>query len=403
MGCNPPDHTLPLGDSSHFRCTVKNEALVPVRIIPEWDSGEGVSSSELPSKIDLEEQGFGGDSYEIRLDFTATKIGLTSGTLYFNETSESTPVYSLPLGILVESSTPTTSSKGVTPYLDPVYQKVVGLASWISQETGVNFAPQSVVALLIVGPLIVFTIARRTQSSLKTRRAEQESLEQQAASEEQRKAEAEENTQSESLSIEEMASDPNQPVKKPKRGVKGAEGRVLAPGMVEMMVGNIDMPHEPSDAFNVLTKSLGDSDIGGADWNDELAEINNDDETDFTVAAKHRTSKTNNRAQEIDSESETQTRINSKPQGKKRTKSSATKKAKARTQTQKQTQKRAHTQTQSKKQGEMKSSKSKVRSKIKSESIPSNTNQKASEKAKKKRGKKGGKVGHTRGPGIDLK
>ena len=152
-----------------------------------------------------------------------------------------------------------------------------------------------------------------------------------------------------------MAADPNQPEKKPKRGVKGAEGKVLASGMMEVMVGEIDMPNTPSDTFDVLSENLGDSEIEEGGWDSELDDIEEDD-TDFKVSAKHRISE--NVSEIIEAETPTITPTHSKKESHKA----------------------------EKKRG----------------SSPSNKkNSQATKKEKKKRAK--GKVGHTRGPGIDLK
>jgi hypothetical protein len=153
-----------------------------------------------------------------------------------------------------------------------------------------------------------------------------------------------------SLSLEDMAADPNQMEQKPKRGVKGAEGKVLASSMVEVMVGDIDMPTAPSDSFNVLTESIDDSDIEEEGWDSALDEIEDDDD-DFKVSAKHRIGETETEV----IESETETMV------KKSDKTPSTK---------------SETSTPHKKKSHQK------------------------KKGKKKRAK--GKVGHTRGPGIDL-
>jgi hypothetical protein len=267
---------------------VKNEGLVPVRLTPEWHTKDGVLIGNLPTKIDLEAHGMAGDQNELRLDFTAESAGVSGGLLYFNESSDPEPIFSVALGILVETSTPKTSSSDATPSLNPMREKANSLASWMSVKTGYNFNVQSVLALLVIGPLILFVIGRKTRSSLQNRRLEREVLEKELINEEEREKDVEPEPQE--LSLEDMATDPNVPETKPKRGVKGAEGRVLAEGMVEVMVGEIDMPTGPSDAFNVLTESLDGSEIEGEGWGSSLDDAN-DDDTDFKVAAKHRASK----------------------------------------------------------------------------------------------------------------
>jgi hypothetical protein len=359
VGCNPPDHTLPIGKSSYFLCTVKNEGLVPVRLTPEWHTKDGVLIGNLPTKIDLEAHGMAGDQNELRLDFTAESAGVSGGLLYFNESSDPEPIFSVALGILVETSTPKTSSSDATPSLNPMREKANSLASWMSVKTGYNFNVQSVLALLVIGPLILFVIGRKTRSSLQNRRLEREVLEKELINEEEREKDVEPEPQE--LSLEDMATDPNVPETKPKRGVKGAEGRVLAEGMVEVMVGEIDMPTGPSDAFNVLTESLDGSEIEGEGWGSSLDDAN-DDDTDFKVAAKHRVSKAelNNEVDDI-----------KKSAMVKRDKTGKTKPSIDETE--------GTTTT----------------AKVVSKSV------KKQKKGRKKRPP--GKVGHTRGPGVDLK
>ncbi len=358
VGCNPPDHTIPIGKSSYFLCTVKNEGLVPVRLTPVWHTKEGVSIGNLPTKIDLEAHGMGGDQNELRLDFTAESAGVSGGLLYFNESSDPEPIFSVALGILVETSTPKTSSSDSTPTLNPMREKANSLASWMSIKTGYNFNVQSVLALLVIGPLILFAIGRKTQSSLQNRKLEREVLEKESTNEEEREKEVEPEHQE--LSLEDMATDPNVAEKKPKRGVKGAEGKVLAEGMVEVIVGEIDMPTGPSDAFNVLTESLDESEIEEEGWDSSLDDANDDDDTDFKVATKHRASK----AELSDNLNDT----------KRTTKSKKNEKT---------------TPSIDKTEGT---------------STPAKEVSKSVNKQKKGRKKRPpGKVGHTRGPGVDLK
>nr|MBC8517901.1 hypothetical protein [Euryarchaeota archaeon] len=359
VGCNPPDHTLPIGKSSYFLCTVKNEGLVPIRLTAEWDAKKGISISELPTKIDLEEHGLGGDQSELRLDFTAESAGVSGGLLYFNESSDPEPIFSVALGVLVETSTPQASSSDATPTLDPLRDKANSVASWMSAKTGYNFNLQTVLALLIIGPFILFVIGRKTQSSLHNRKLERESLEKESTNEEEREKEVE--PEPKELSLEDMATDPNVTETKPKRGVKGAEGRILADGMVEVMVGEINMPASPDDAFNVLNENLDESEIEGDSWDSSLDE-QEDDDTDFKVAPKHRTSKAQT-DELVEEEPKIVTRKGQKVTAK-QAKSVAKEKAS-------------------------------IDAKIDSKS----------KKKQKKSGKKRppGKVGHTRGPGVDLK
>lgn len=359
VGCNPPDHTIAIGKSSYFLCTVKNEGLVPVRLTPVWHTKEGVLIGNLPTKIDLEAHGMGGDQNELRLDFTAESAGVSGGLLYFNESSDPEPIFSVALGILVETSTPKTSSSDSTPILNPMREKANSLASWMSVKTGYNFNVQSVLALLVIGPLILFVIGRKTQSSLQNRKLERGVLEKESTNEEEREKEVEPEHQE--LSFEDMATDPNVAEIKPKRGVKGAEGKVLAEGMVEVIVGEIDMPTGPSDAFNVLTESLDESEIEEEGWDSSLDDANDDDDTDFKVAAKHRASK-----------AELSDNLDTKKTTKRKSKK-----------TEKTTPSIDETE---------------------GTSTPAKGVSKSVKKEKKGRKKRPpGKVGHTRGPGVDLK
>ncbi len=345
VGCNPPDHTLAIGKSSHFLCTVKNEGMVPVRIYPNWNVTSGVEINSLPQYIDLKTHGSKGDQSELRLDFTATKAGVTGGNLYFNKSDDSSPIYLVSLGVLVETATPQMSSSNPTPSLDPIMEKANSFASWLTSTTSYNFTAQSALAILVLGPLLLFVIARRTQTAVRQRQENRTEIEEAPANEDEHEEEV-----PESLSLEDMAADPNQLEQKPKRGVKGAEGKVLASGMVEVMVGDIDMPTAPSDTFNVLTESIDGSDIEEEGWDSALDEIEDDDD-DFKVSAKHRIGETETEV--IEKETETMAK-----------KSDKTPSAKG------------ETSTSHKKKSHQK------------------------KKGKKKRPK--GKVGHTRGPGIDL-
>lgn len=383
VGCAPPDHTLPVGESSHFLCTVKNEALVPVRIIPSWDVDDRVSKGDLPARFDLEQQGFGGDTYEVRLSFKAEQAGVSGGIFYLNESSESQIVYSIPLGILVESSSPTTSSADVSPYFDPVLEQANSVAGWLTTTTGYQFSSQSALAILVAGPLLLLVITRRTASSVNQRRKEQEALEAEAANEEEREAAKANEGEPEEISIEDMAADPNQPEQKPKRGVKGAEGRVLAPGMVEVMVGGIDMPSRPTDEFNVLKMTLDESDLDGDEWGDE-EELEDDDDTDFKVARKHRTTQTSEGGEvESEAESEPARKQASEP-------ASGERRPRAK-------------QQRSTKKSTVRSSRSETGKGGQEQKDVASPTTKPSSKSETTRKKKPGKVGHTRGPGVDLK
>ena len=348
VGCNPPDHTLSVGKSSHFECTVKNEGMVPIRLYPNWDSKAGIEIAKLPERIDLKPHGTSGDQSNLRLDFTAKQPGVTGGNLFFNKSDDPNSIYSLPLGVLVDSNTPQTSSSNPSPSLDPIMEKANSFASWMSETTNVNFTAQSVLALFIVGPLVVFVIARRTQTSVRQRREARAEVEEEPSNEDER----EEEVVPESLSLEDMAADPNEAIKKPKRGVKGAEGMVLASGMVEVMVGDIDMPSTPNDAFNVLADSLDDSEIEGENWSSDLDDMDDDEER--KVSSKHRIDKIENE------DFQNENIVDQPTSRKKKTIDKGEKKART-------------------------SSKKKEKSKTKTKKKPK------------------GKVGHTRGPGIDLK
>ena len=280
IGCNPPDHTLPLGQSSHFLCTVKNEGLVPIRVHIEWDTGNGIRIDNLPEIIDLKQDNMAGDSNELRLDFTATEVGLTKGTLYFNESSDTTPIYSISLGVLVNSVKSETSSSNTAPSLNPVIDKANSFAGWLSAKTNYNFSVQTVLALVIVIPLVLFVIAKRSTSILQTRRIETKDSQEETS---------DENKQEENQptpSIHDMANAPNKLEQKPKRGVRGAEGKVLSPDMVEVIVGELDLPSPPNDAFKVLNEELNDTEIEGEEWSSELEEL--EDNLETKVSAKNR-------------------------------------------------------------------------------------------------------------------
>ena len=390
VGCTPPDHTLPLGETSHFLCTVKNEAPVPVRIIPSWDLDEKVSMGEPLSTFTLERQGIGGDSHEVRLSFTAVKVGVSGGTFYLNESSDERLVYSIPLGILVETSTPTASSADVSPYIDPIMQQVNLLADKLSEISGVEFSVESALALSVAAPLLLLLIARRTNTSVQRRRARRRAIEEAAANEEERESERAALTEATDISIEEMAADPNPPETKPKRGVRGAEGRVLAEGMVEVMVGEIDMPAAPSDTFNVLQRTLRDSDISGDEWGDALV-VDDSDDTEFRVAGHNRIRRTD--ADSSERELATPTERTRK------TKAGKSDADSAETGHPRRTARAAASSSATSEYGDERGHRPLA---SRGDEVSSDRGDKGS-KRKKRSGGAAGKVGHTRGPGIDLK
>ena len=133
---------------------------------------------------------------------------------------------------------------------------------------------------MIVIPLVLFVIAKRSTSILQTRRIETKDSQEETS---------DENKQEENQptpSIQDMANDPNKLEQKPKRGVRGAEGKVLSPDMVEVIVGELDLPSPPNDAFKVLNEELNDTEIEGEEWSSELEEL--EDNLETKVSAKNR-------------------------------------------------------------------------------------------------------------------
>ena len=157
--------------------------------------------------------------------------------------------------------------------------------------------------------------------------------------------------------------------KGPKRGVKGAEGKVLSEGMFDVIVGEFDMPNDPGDSFNVRSEMIDDSEIAGELWAEESAGEREDDER--TVAGKHRAKKRSDERiedDEDDSPGPKPTKKSGKKTGRKSKKSTA---------------------------GKPKSKRADAEQAL----------EKPEPKKKRKQGGKKrpkGKVGHTRGPGIDL-
>ena len=360
VGCNPPDHTIQTTKSSYFTCTIKNEGAHRLRVLVDWNVSKGIDVTMVPQKVILEPHGISDDSVEIRLSFAATSAGLSGGDLILNESSDSKPIYSIRLGVLVQNISPSTSSDKPEPSLDPVMRQANNLAEWMSAKSGRQVSIQSAIAAMVIAPFILLVIGRRAQVTVLERRKQREEAEDAAANEDEREREE---APEEELSIEQRASEPHPEKTGPKRGVKGAEGKVLDHGMVEVMVGNINMPEVPTDSFNVLTESLDDSEIEGEGWQDALSDLT-DDEDEQIVDSKHRTKSGKSEMDGIDTST-----------GKK--KDSTTKP----------------------KLGKTKSTKSKSTDDDDGES-QSEGEKTPKKKAKRKRPK--GKVGHTRGPGVDL-
>jgi hypothetical protein len=392
VGCNPPDHTIETGKSSHFTCTIQNEGVHRLRVFIDWNVSKGIGISSVPQEVILESRGISDDSTEIRLSFAATSAGLSGGDLILNESSDPTPIYSINLGVLVQDINPSTSSGDPKPSLDPFMRKMTDLSGWMSAKSGRQVSVQMAIAAMVIVPISLLVIGRRTQQTLLERRKQREELEAAAANEDEREQKEEPD---EELSIEQMASDPNPEKTGPKRGVKGAEGKVLDHSMVEVIVGEIEMPGDPSDSFNVLTDELDDSDIEAEGWQDALSDLEDDDDDgddenddgdddDFKVASKHRTKSGKSEMDGIDT---------SAVKKKASTKSGGAKKSSKKTPS-----------TKKPKRGKTKSKKPKSTDGGDAESPeeggPSERGKPPKKKAKKKRPK--GKVGHTRGPGVDL-
>ncbi len=367
VGCNPPDHTIVRSDSktAHFDCTVRNEVEHTVRIYVGWDTTPGISISEKPTVLYLSAKGSGGDVAEIRLSFKGTESGLSGGDLVLTESSDPQPLYSIGLPVLVEEPAPKPSTSANRPSVDlsPVESAVGDFAGWASTETGRNVTVQQAAAILLLVPLLLVVVGRRTHTVVQRKRSEKAALLEEEANEEEReRREAEEKEQPNEKSIEEMAAVDDATDTGPKRGVKGAEGKVLDEGMIEVMVGEFDMPDDPGDSFNIRSEMIDATEIAGELWADESDEEQEDDE--HTVAGKHRAKKRSDNRIEDDSPAAKPTKKTGKKSQKKSKKTTAKK--------------------------------------------PKSKQADAVEKPKQKKRKQGGKkrskgnVGHTRGPGIDL-
>ena len=370
VGCNPPDHTIVRSDSktAHFDCTVRNEVGHTVRIYVGWDTIPGITISEKPTVLYLSAKGSGGDVAEIRLSFKGTESGLSGGDLVLTESSDPQPLYSIGLPVLVEEPAlkPSTSTNRPSVDLSPVESAVGDFAGWASTETGRTVTVQQAAAILLLVPLLLVVVGRRTHGVVQRKRSEKAALEEAAANEEEReRREAEEKEQPNEKSIEEMAAVDDATPTGPKRGVKGAEGKVLEDGMFDVIVGEFDMPDDPGDSFNVRSEMIDASEIAGELWSEESDEEQEDDER--TVAGKHRAKKRSDERIEDD--------VDDSP-GPKPTKKSG------------------------------KKSKKTTAKKPKSKQADAeHASEKPQPKKKRKQGGKKrpkGKVGHTRGPGIDL-
>ena len=370
VGCNPPDHTIVRSDSktAYFDCTVRNEVEHTVRIYVGWDTTPGITISEKPTVLYLSAKGSGGDVAEIRLSFKGTESGLSGGNLVLTESSDAQPLYSIGLPVLVEEPAlkPSTSTNRPSVDLSPVESAVGDFAGWASTETGRTVTVQQAAAILLLVPLLLVVVGRRTHGVVQRKRSEKAALEEAAANEEEReRREAEEKEKPNEKSIEEMAAVDDATPTGPKRGVKGAEGKVLEDGMFDVIVGEFDMPDDPGDSFNVRSEMIDASEIAGELWSEESDEEQEDDER--TVAGKHRAKKRSDERIE-DDEDDSPGPKPTKKSGKKSKKTTA-KKPKS-------------------KQADAEQAPAKPQPK------------KKRQQGGKKRPK--GKVGHTRGPGIDL-
>ncbi len=370
VGCNPPDHTIVRSDSktAYFDCTVRNEVEHTVRIYVGWDTTPGITISEKPTVLYLSAKGSGGDVAEIRLSFKGTESGLSGGNLVLTESSDAQPLYSIGLPVLVEEPAlkPSTSTNRPSVDLSPVESAVGDFAGWASTETGRTVTVQQAAAILLLVPLLLVVVGRRTHGVVQRKRSEKAALEEAAANEEEReRREAEEKDKPNEKSIEEMAAVDDATPTGPKRGVKGAEGKVLEDGMFDVIVGEFDMPDDPGDSFNVRSEMIDDSEIAGELWSEESDEEQEDDER--TVAGKHRAKKRSDERIEDDEDDSPDSKPTKKT-GKKSKKSTA-RKPKS-------------------KQADAEQAPAKPQPK------------KKRQQGGKKRPK--GKVGHTRGPGIDL-
>ena len=370
VGCNPPDHTIVRSDSktAYFDCTVRNEVEHTVRIYVGWDTTPGITISEKPTVLYLSAKGSGGDVAEIRLSFKGTESGLSGGNLVLTESSDAQPLYSIGLPVLVEEPALKQSTSTNRPSVDlsPVESAVGDFAGWASTETGRNVTVQQAAAILLLVPLLLVVVGRRTHGVVQRKRSEKAALEEAAANEEEReRREAEEKEKPNEKSIEEMAAVDDATPTGPKRGVKGAEGKVLEDGMFDVIVGEFDMPDDPGDSFNVRSEMIDASEIAGELWSEESDEEQVDDER--TVAGKHRAKKRSDERIEDDEDDSPDSKPTKKT-GKKSKKSTA-RKPKS-------------------KQADAEQAPAKPQPK------------KKRQQGGKKRPK--GKVGHTRGPGIDL-
>lgn len=405
VGCNPPDHTIETGKSSHFTCTIKNEGANRLRVFIEWNVSKGIGITAVPVEVILEARGISDDATEIRLSFDATSAGLSGGDLILSESSDASPIYSIQLGVLVQDITPSISSGDPKPSLDPVMRQMTDLASWMSAKSGRQVSVQMAIVVIIIIPFSLFVIGRRTQQSLTEKRKQSEEAEEEAATEEERENEVEEAVNE--LSLEDMAADPSPTDRGPTRGVKGAEGKVLDHSMVEVIVGNIDMPENPSDEFNVLTESGEDSDLGGEEWQDALSDLRDDEDADddFKVDSKHRTKSSKSEMEVLDSETKT-------GKAKKKSAAKSTKKKASAKSAKNKVSKSERGKTSPTKSRKATKSKKPKKSTPKEGGDSENLGEDGPEDGSSDRGntpkKKGksrrpkGKVGHTRGPGVDL-
>jgi hypothetical protein len=343
-----------------------------VRIYVGWDTTPGITISEKPTVLYLSAKGSGGDVAEIRLSFKGTESGLSGGNLVLTESSDAQPLYSIGLPVLVEEPAlkPSTSTNRPSVDLSPVESAVGDFAGWASTETGRNVTVQQAAAILLLVPLLLVVVGRRTHGVVQRKRSEKAALEEAAANEEEReRREAEEKEKPNEKSIEEMAAVDDATPTGPKRGVKGAEGKVLDDGMFDVIVGEFDMPDDPGDSFNVRSEMIDASEIAGELWSEESDEEQEDDER--TVAGKHRAKKRSDERIEDDKDDSP----DSKP---------------------------------TKKSGKKTGNKPKKSSARKPKSKRADAEQAPAKPQPKKKRQQGGKkrpkgkVGHTRGPGIDL-
>jgi len=397
VGCNPPDHTIETGKSSHFTCTIKNEGANRLRVFIEWNASKGIDITSAPVEVILEARGISDDATEIRLSFDATSAGLSGGDLILSESSDSSQIYSIQLGVLVQDITPSISSGDPEPSLDPVLRQMTNLAGWMSAKSGRQVSVQMAIVVIVIIPFSLFVIGRRTQQSLTEKRKLHEEAEEEAATEEDRDSEVEEAVSE--VSLEDMAAGPSPKDSGPKRGVKGAEGKVLDHSMVEVLVGNIDMPENPSDEFKVLTETDGDSDIGGEDWQDAHSDLTDDeegDDDDFKVDSKHRTKSSKSEMEVLEPKTKS-------GKAKKKSATTSTKKKGAKSKRGKPDPSKSP-KTQKSKKSQKSTTTDGGNSETLGESGPEDDPSERGNTPKKRGNSKRpkGKVGHTRGPGVDL-